>query len=38
MFGYGTLERILARGNMWQEYDRVVSNKGSHSVDKMDVY
>lgn len=35
---YGTLERILARENMWQAYERVVSNKGSHGIDKMDVY
>jgi group II intron reverse transcriptase/maturase len=38
VLGNGTLERILARGNMWQAYERVVSNKGSHGVDKMDVY
>ena len=36
--GYGTLERILARENMWQAYNKVVSNKGSHGIDKMDVY
>jgi len=38
VLGYGTLERILARGNMWQAYERVVTNKGSHGIDKMDVY
>ena len=38
VLGYGTLERILARENMWQAYERVVSNKGSHGVDKMNVY
>lgn len=38
VLGYGTLERILARENMWQAYERVVSNKGSHGVDKMEVY
>jgi hypothetical protein len=35
---YGTLERIFARENMWQAYKRVVDNKGSPGVDKMDVY
>ena len=38
VLGYGALERILARENMWQAYERVVSNKGSHGIDKMDVY
>jgi RNA-directed DNA polymerase len=38
VLGYATLERILARENMWQAYDRVVSNKGSHGIDKMKVY
>lgn len=36
--GYGTLERIIAKENMWQAYERVVSNKGSYGIDKMDVY
>lgn len=36
--GYGTLERILAKENMWQAYERVVFNKGSHGIDKMEVY
>lgn len=36
--GYGTLERILAKENMWQAYERVVHNKGSHGIDKMNVY
>ena len=35
---YGTLERILARENMMRAYERVVSNKGSHGIDKMEVY
>lgn len=38
VLAYGTLERILARDNMMQAYERVVSNKGSHGVDKMEVY
>jgi len=38
VLAYGTLERILARENMLQAYARVVSNKGSHGVDKMEVY
>ena len=37
-FEYGTLEGILAKGNMWKAYERVVANKGSHGIDKMNVY
>jgi group II intron reverse transcriptase/maturase len=35
---YGTLERIFARANMFAALKRVVSNKGSHGVDKMEVH
>ena len=31
------LEWILERGNMTRAYERVVSNKGSHGIDKMTV-
>ena len=37
-FEYGTLEGILAKENMWKAYERVVANKGSHGIDKMNVY
>jgi RNA-directed DNA polymerase len=35
---YGSLERILARDNMFLALKRVISNKGSHGVDGMTVY
>jgi RNA-directed DNA polymerase len=35
---YGTFERIFARANMFEALKRVISNKGSHGVDKMEVH
>ena len=37
-FEYGSLERILSRGNLLLAMKRVISNKGSHGVDGMTVH
>jgi RNA-directed DNA polymerase len=37
-FEFGMLERILSKENMWKAYEKVVANKGSHGIDRMDVY
>lgn len=37
-FKYDSLERILSRGNLFLEMNRVISNKDSYGVDEMTVY
>ena len=37
-FEYGSLERILSRDNLFIAMKKVISNKGSHGVDRMTVY